>query len=299
MSLMRRAPPDTARCLRALGQELRRNRDETALVRGHVGLFGSGSASDELTRTASALAREKGVVFTQHQNTRVSEVLAQEAMIGGAHPLVHIAGLGALGPHCSFTHMNLIRDNEVPVVRDSGMSVIWCAAASMNWGFGGTGLRRRHADFHRAGVPVALGADAPKFGLDTPTLAAYLLSRDLGDAIPIGVEDIFEMATLRGARAVGMADQIGSLEPGKRADIVIRAMTDPSAQPGWSPLQNILLASRGRSVDTVLVDGRIVVRHGRSALLDEASVYDKARQRVARLAASVGLAPASVWAARS
>ncbi|MCW3477095.1 amidohydrolase family protein [Limobrevibacterium gyesilva] len=299
LSRMRRVLPDTARCLRTLGQELWRNRDDTALVRGHVGLFGSGSASDELTRSASALAKEEGAVFTQHQNTRVSEVQAQEAMVGGTHPLLHLAELGALGPHCSFTHMNLIRDDEAPVVLDSGMSVIWCAAASMNWGFGGTGRRRPHADFHRAGVPVALGVDVPKFGHDTGPLAAYLLSRDHGDSAPLGIEDIFEMATLRGARAVGMADRIGSLEPGKRADIVIRTMADASAQPGWSPLQNILLASRSRSIDTVLVDGRIVLRHGCSTVLDEAAVYDRARQRVTRLAAAVGLAPASTWPVRS
>ena len=133
----------------------------------------------------------------------------------------------------------------------------------MNWGFGGTGMRRQHPDFHRAGVSVALAADAPKFGLDVTALVAYLVARDLGDRDPLGVEEIFEMATLGGARAVGMADRIGALAPGMRADIMIRTADVAETQPGWSPVQNFLLTSRSRSVDTVLVDGRIVLRGGR------------------------------------
>jgi cytosine/adenosine deaminase-related metal-dependent hydrolase len=295
LSLMHRVRPDTGRCLRALGSELHRNKDPNALVRGHVGLFGSGSASDTLTKAAVETAARAGAVFTQHQNTRTSEVRAQEAMYGGRHPLLHLAELGALAPHCAFTHMNLIRDDEAEVVRQSGVSVIWCAANSMNWGFGATGMRRPQPDFYRAGVTVALGSDVPKFGHDLAPLAAYLLCRDLGDAEPLGVEAAFEMATLHGARAVGMADRIGSLEPGKRADIVIRTLDVAETQPGWSQVQNILLAGRSRNVDTVLVDGRIVMRGGRSTLVDEEQIYRTARDQVARLAESVGLRPDSVW----
>ena len=298
LSRMQRAMPDTDRCLRALGQELRRNQNPSSLVRGHVGLFGSGSASDTLTKAATDIAARHGAAFTQHQNTRISEVWAQEAMVGGRHPLLHFADLGVLAPHCAYTHMNLIRADEAEAVRKSGMSVIWCAANSMNWGFGATGMRRPQPDLYRSGTTVALGSDVPKFGHDVAPLVAYLLGRDLGDAEPLGVEDAFEMATLHGARAVGMASMIGSLEPGKRADIVIRTVETAEVQPGWSPVQNILLAGRSRSVDTVIVDGRIVLHGGRSTLVDEESVYRTARQRVAQLAASVGLQPESAWLMR-
>ena len=295
LSLMRRVTSDTDRCLRVLGQELHRNKDPNALVRGHVGLFGSGSASDALVKAATEAAAQGGAAFTQHQNTRVSEVRAQETMYGGRPPLLHMAELGVLARHCAYTHMNLIRDEEAEAVRQSGMSVIWCAANSMNWGFGATGMRRPQPDFYRAGTTVALGSDVPKFGHDLAPLAAYLLCRDLGDAEPLGVEAAFEMATLHGARAVGMADRIGSLEPGKRADIVIRGLDVAETQPGWSQVQNILLAGRGRSIDTVLVDGRIVMRGGRSTLVDEDAIYRGARAQVARLAGEVGLRPQSVW----
>jgi hypothetical protein len=97
---------------------------------------------------------------------------------------------------------------------------------------------------------------------------------------------------------VGMASMIGALEPGKRADIVIRTDDVAETQPGWSPLQTMLLASRSRSVDTVLVDGRIVMRGGRSTLVDEEAIYATARRQVAELAAAVGLQPESAWPMR-
>ena len=295
MSHMTRARPDTDRCLALLGRELRRNRDPHALVRGHVCLFGSGSASDGLTKAATDLAESAGVAFNQHQNTGVAGVAAQEARLGGRHPLVHLAELGVLRPHCAYTHMNVIREDEAVVVRQSGMSVIWCPANSMNWGFGRSGRRRPQPELLRAGVNMALGSDTPKWGFDTPALTAYLLARDGGDGDPLQAEDFLEMATLGGARVLRMEDRIGSLEPGKRADIVIRTTEVPESQPGHYPIQNLMLASRGKSVDTVIVDGRIVVRGGHSTLVDEGVVYATARERAARLARDIDLRTESRW----
>src|SRR5690349_14753327 len=114
-----------------------------------------------------------------------------------------------------------------------------------------------------------LAADVSKFGLDTSPLAAYLLSRDAGDATQLAAEEVFEMATVGSARAMGMGHRMGSLEAGKWADIVIRSAGVPEFQPGHSVVQNLLLASRGKSVDTVIVDGQIVVRSGHSTRVDE------------------------------
>jgi hypothetical protein len=74
---------------------------------------------------------------------------------------------------------------------------------------------------------------------------------------------------------MGLADMMGSLEPGKRADLVIRSGDLPEYQPGHYPIQNLLLASRGKSVDTVIVDGQIVVRGGHSTRVDEQVVYER------------------------
>jgi 5-methylthioadenosine/S-adenosylhomocysteine deaminase len=294
LSNMTRSRPDKERCLSQLGRELWRNRNPEALVRGHVCLFGSGSASDELVVAATEVAQKNGAVFTQHQSTSVAGTAAHEERLG-RHPLIHFAELGVLRPHCAYTHMNIIREDEAEVVSRSGMSLIWCPAISMNWGFLGSGRRRPQPDLYRLGVNIGLGADVSKFGLDTSQLAAYLLSRDFSDATQLAAEEVFEMATVGSAKAMGMWDRVGSLEVGKCADIVIRSAGVPEFQPGHYPVQNLLLASRGKSVDTVIVDGQIVVRAGHSTRVDEGVVYDTARRRATDLGLRIGAAPMPRW----
>lgn len=289
---MRRSPGTAKRCEQLLGRELWRNAI-SGLVRGHIGVFGSGTASDQLLRDACDLAERGGTVFTQHQSSTQHGIDGQEARMGEM-PLVHFGRLGLLQPHCSFAHMTRIRDEEAQHVRESGMSIIWSPAISMNWGWA-VGVTRNHPRLYRDGVNVGLGSDVPKFGLDTAAMVAYLLSREQGDAEPLQAEEVFEMATLGGARAMGLNALIGSLEPGKLADVVVRMTELPEYQPGHYPVQNLLLASRGKSVDTVLVDGRVVVRSGHSTQVDEHAVYRAARSSADRMAGEIGIPLNGGW----
>jgi len=289
---MRRTPGTAERCSKLLGRELWRNGSD-GLVRGHVGVFGSGTASDALLRDACALAGSSGVIFTQHQSSTLHGIAGQEARMGEM-PLVHFGKLGLLQPHCSFSHMTRVRDEEAWFVRESGMSVIWSPAISMNWGWV-KGFTRNHPRLFREGVTVGLGSDVPKFGVDTAAMVAYLLSREQGDPEPLLAEEVFEMATLGSARAMGLDARIGSLEPGKLADVVVRTAELPEYQPGHYPVQNLLLASRGRSVHTVLVDGQVVVRSGHSTRVDEHDAYQAARTSADRLAGQIGIPLNGSW----
>jgi 5-methylthioadenosine/S-adenosylhomocysteine deaminase len=289
---MRRTPGTAERCSKLLGRELWRNGSD-GLVRGHVGVFGSGTASDALLRDACELAGSSGVIFTQHQSSTLHGIAGQEARMGEM-PLVHFGKLGLLQPHCSFSHMTRVRDEEAWFVRESGMSVIWSPAISMNWGWV-KGFTRNHPRLFREGVTVGLGSDVPKFGVDTAAMVAYLLSREQGDPEPLLAEEVFEMATLGSARAMGLDTRIGSLEPGKLADVVVRTAELPEYQPGHYPVQNLLLASRGRSVHTVLVDGQVVVRSGHSTRVDEHDVYQAARTSADRLAGQIGIPLNGSW----
>lgn len=231
--------------------------------------------------------------FTQHQSSTLHGIAGQEARMGEM-PLVHFGKLGLLQPHCSFSHMTRVRDEEARFVRESGMSIIWSPAISMNWGWV-KGFTRNHPRLFREGVTVGLGSDVPKFGVDTAAMVAYLLSREQGDPEPLLAEEVFEMATLGSARAMGLNARIGSLEPGKLADVVVRTAQLPEFQPGHYPVQNLLLASRGRSVDTVLVDGQVVVRSGHSTRVDEPAVYRAARTSADRLAGQIGIPLSGSW----
>jgi 5-methylthioadenosine/S-adenosylhomocysteine deaminase len=291
-SPMKRAPVSRQRALRLLGSQVQRNRDSEALVRGHVAVFGLGSASDELLVAAKACADENGVVFAQHQSFAPGDTTAQDEEYQ-EHALLHLDRLGVLGANCSFTHMNVIRDDEVRPVVESDMSIIWCVSSSMVWGVGGT-RQGKHAEFHRMGVTIGLGGDssnsAGRFDPALQGLLAVLTAREkLLDRGALTAEDALEMMTIQGARAVGMRDQIGSLEPGKWADVVIRGLDLPEAHPGLDPLQGIIFSAGSKSVETVMVGGRPVVESGRSTLVDEIEVYQKTREASARIMQRLGM----------
>jgi cytosine/adenosine deaminase-related metal-dependent hydrolase len=281
-----RAPYSTERALRLLGGQLWRNEDPDALVRGHVAVVGMASASDELERAAKATADRGGVVLNQHQSYCEVDASDDDARLG-KHPLRHLEEIGVLGPNCVFAHMNIIRDDEVEPVLRSGMAISWNAPASMMWGVGGA-TSGRHAEFYRAGVPVGLGSDssnwANSFDVGRAATLAILAARDgRQDRSVLTAEDGLTMATVNGARAVGLAERIGSLEVGKRADLVIRSDRVPEAHPALDPISAILYATGSKSVDTAIVDGQVVLEGGAPTRLDAETVYrrvDAAAQAV-------------------
>jgi cytosine/adenosine deaminase-related metal-dependent hydrolase len=282
-----RAPATRSRAESILGGQLWRNRDPASLVSAHIGLYGSGSASDELILAAKECADANRVIFTQHQNFEPSSVEAEDVRYG-KHALVHLAEIGALGPNCTFVHMNAIRDDELEPVLDSGMSVIWHAGNYQFYSLS-TIMRNRMPELYNAGVNLSFGVDAAKiwtFGDMGPL--AYLSARAAGAFIP--AVDIFAMQTIGAARAVGMQEKLGSIEVGKQADLVIRRDDLAESQPGVNPLSQLIFLSRSQSVDTVMVAGRVVVKDRRLTLIDEDAIYELARRSARRVAERAGLA---------
>jgi cytosine/adenosine deaminase-related metal-dependent hydrolase len=274
-----RIPLDRSRALAVLGTQLKRNRDPTGLVQGHVAVVGHGTVSDELELAAKDCADENGVILNQHQSYMETDTTIDDRRHGG-HPLVHYSDLGLLDGNCTFAHMNVLREDELAPIAQSGMSVVWCPTASMIYGVGGT-LRGRHVELLDRGVNVALGSDAPNWAgsIDVGEQAffAMLTAREQtgrGDALE--AEDGLVMATINGAKALGWEHRIGSLEPGKLADLVIRRDDLPEAQPGLDPIRAVAYSGRAKSVDTVIVDGEVIVSRGHSTRVDEAAVYERA-----------------------
>jgi 5-methylthioadenosine/S-adenosylhomocysteine deaminase len=281
-----RGPASLKRALDLLGGELRRNRDPDALVRGHIAIQGMGSASDELERAAKLAADAGGTVLNQHQSYFQVDAETDDRR-HGCHPLVHLEEIGVLGDNCVFAHMNVLREDEVePVVR-SGMSVAWCPGASMMWGVGGT-LHGRHVELYRRGVNVALGSDSSNWGtrfdIGLQGYLAVLTARErFGDRAALVAEDALAMATINGARAIGLADRIGSLEPGKRADIVVRANDVPEAFPLTDPLSQLVYSARSSNVHTVLIDGQVVLEARRAVRVDPQGVFADVQGAVRRV----------------
>jgi 5-methylthioadenosine/S-adenosylhomocysteine deaminase len=281
-----RVPATPKRAREILGAQLWRNKGSEPLVRAHVGLYGSGSASQELMLAAKECADANGVIFTQHQNFEPSSVAAEDERFG-KHALRHFSEIGLLGPNTTFVHMNAIRDDEVQPVADSGMSVIWHAGNFQFYSLS-TVLTNRMPELYEAGVNISFGVDAAKiwtFGDMGPL--AYLSARAAGSFIP--VSDIFAMQTTGAAQAIGMKKHLGSIEVGKQADLVIRRDDLAEAQPGINPLSQLLFLSRSQSVDTVIVAGQVVVKNRSLTLVDESVAYETARASARKVGKRAGL----------
>jgi cytosine/adenosine deaminase-related metal-dependent hydrolase len=293
-----RAPASTERALRLLGSELRRNRDPDALVRGHIAIAGMGTATDDLELAARAAADGAGTVLNQHQSYYSVDTETDDRR-HGRHALLHLDEIGVLGPNCLFSHMNVVRDDEVePIVR-SGLSIAWCPAGSMLWGVGGA-ITGRHAELRQRGVNIALGSDSAnwsnRFDLGRQGYLAVLAAREQHRSRTIlTAEDAIEMATIDGARAVGLEDRIGSLEAGKRADIVIRANDVPEAYPLTDPVAQLVYSAGAESVHTVIIDGRVVLEGRRPTRVDPGAVFREVEAAVARIFDRMGYRPRPRW----
>jgi cytosine/adenosine deaminase-related metal-dependent hydrolase len=285
-SLEARVPFDTDRALRQLGGQMYRNRGAEGLVRGYVALYGLGTASDELQRAAKACADAGGVTCAQHVGYTLPMSRAEETL-WGRPALLRMADLGVLDRAAMLVHLNVLSDHELGPLTGSGASVVWCPPGYLLFAAPG-GVRGRMPELHRAGVNVALGIDSAGYCAvgDTACLAVHV-AMQAGERV--SAESLLEMLTINAARAMRCADHLGSLEPGKQADLVIRRADVPDAQPLIDPAFQLAVLGRATSVDTVIVAGRIVLRHGRSTLVDEHVIFTDVQDSVDRMLRRLGL----------
>ena len=123
---------------------------------------------------------------------------------------------------------------------------------------------------------------------DAMRLAAFLHKVKTGDPRVIPATTALEMATIGGARALGLDKQIGSLEAGKRADLVLVSMQSARQTPLYDPISHVVYASRGEDVRTVMVNGRILMRDRKMLTLDEPAVLAAGRKIAESVKAAVG-----------
>ena len=282
---------ETERAIKGLGSDLWRNSDSDALVRGVVNLSGMGSASDELELAAKAIADEHGVILNQHLSYHQQDVDMDDRRLG-KHAIVHFAEIGLLAGNCTFSHVNFVRDDEVEPFLSSGASIGWCPMASMLFGIGGT-IRGKHLELYRKGANISLGCDSANwtsaFDIGEQAFMASLTAREkTGKTDALLAEDMVQMATMNGARSCGMADEIGSIEVGKRADLVIRRNDLPESVPSLDPLRSVMYSSRAKSVVTVVVNGEVIVAAGHSTKIDEIDLKVRANEKVQDLFQKMG-----------
>ncbi len=273
-----------------------------ALVDGWVTLVGHDLMSDALAAGAAELARELGTGLTFH----ISPTAADADWYlehTGRRPLEHFRHLEVLGPSTLLAHAVHLDDAEAAAIIETDTAVAYCPWAYLRLGQGVSGAGR-HVELRAKGARVALGCDAENAGdavdiLRTAALAAGLAKDMAVDPTVFGAHDALEMATIGGAAAIGRAADLGSLEVGKRADLVVHDTSGPEWIPrSADPVLQLVWAADGRSVTDVVVDGRVVVRDGRVIGVDLGVLAAEAKERSAALLDRAGISPTSRWPGR-
>ncbi len=202
----------------------------------------------------------------------------------GLRPAQWAQDMGFLGPSTLLINGCWLTAVEARILASSGTPVVASPTATMKMASGTTPVR----DLRDAGVTVALGTDGAannnSFDMVREMKAACLAQNAARRAGTLTAEDALEMATIDGARALGIADDLGSLEAGKRADVVLVDLARPHSWPVADPVSNLVYAAHGGNVDTVIVDGKALVRGGVPVGVDEAAVLAAAGAAAARAA---------------
>ncbi len=271
-------------------------------VRGWVTLVGHDLMSDELAVGASQLAADSGTGLTFHLSPTDADAAAYVARTG-RRPVEHLDELGVLGPHVVVAHAVHVDDAEMETLLRTRTAVAYCPWAYLRLGQGVT-VAGRHADFSERGGRLALGCDAENAGdavdmLRAAALAAGLARDTRRRPESFGAHTALGLATIGGAEAIGMAGELGSLEVGKRADVVVVDTTGPAWIPlSDDPVLGLVWSGGGRDVRDVVASGRVVVRDRRCLTVDLDGLREAAHQASQRLLGAAGLEPRPRWPTR-
>ncbi len=242
----------------------------------------------EIVERARDLAREFGVPLQIHaveppeENDRMMEKL-------GKRTIDALAGAGVLGPGTILHHAIWLSQEDIRTIARYGASTSHNPESNMKTASGASPV----PDLLAAGVAVGLGTDGPASNnnldmFEEMDTAAKLHKLVRQDATVMPAKTVFHMATLGGAKALGIDDRVGSLEPGKLADVVLVDARAPELTPLYDVYSHLVYAAKGGNVATVVVNGKIVVRNRRMETVDAGEVLAKARELQGRILESLG-----------
>ena len=252
-----------------------------AMVRVGLAPCSPFSVSTGLMRDAAELARDKGVMLHTHLAENDEDVAYSLAQFG-CRPGQYAEDLGWTGDHVWHAHCVKLDGAEIELFARSRTGVAHCPCSNCRLGSGIAPVRQ----MRDAGVKVALGVDGSASNdaghLLAEARAAMLLQRVRNGADAMSARETLEIATRGGADVLGRGDELGSIEPGKRADLAIWDVSGLEAAGAWDPVAALVLCGP-LQVRDLLVEGRRVVRGGRLTGVELEDVLARARARVARL----------------
>ena len=240
---------------------------------------GPESNTIEICRAEWDAARKLGLRISTHVGTGLAKVKQRQA-------IKKLNEAGLLGPDVILVHDTNMVDNDTEILGKTKTEVSLSPFTELRTGFGVTPVM----DFVKAGVPLSLSVDTTVLAgnCDMFAIAKAFLNLANGEAqseFAMPARTALQVATMGGARALGIADRVGSLTPGKRADIILVRTTDLNMAPFTDPAHMIVQSANPSNVDMVVIDGRILKRGGKLVGFDVARIVREANDTAVRVRA--------------
>ncbi|HKE83183.1 MAG TPA: amidohydrolase family protein [Vicinamibacterales bacterium] len=229
-------------------------------------------------KAARDLSRRYNVPTLIHVAETRDEVQAAQERFS-ASPVAYLDSLGFLGPGVLAAHGVWVNDADIATLKARGVGVSHNPESNMKLASGAAPV----AAYLRADVAIGLGTDGAASNNDLDMfeamrVASFLTKHVAADPRALNARTALEMATIRGARALGMDRLIGSLEPRKHADLITVSMAGARQTPMYDPLSHLVYVSRGDDVQNTIVNGQVLMRGRKVLTLDEAAVLADARK---------------------
>lgn len=248
------------------------------------------TCSKKTLQDAAALARKYHAPILIHVAEMKKEWDDSEKA-NGMSPVQYLEKIGVLGPDIVAAHCIFVDEPDRKLLAARGTGCVHNPSSNMMIASGVSPVPEMRA----AGVAVGLGTDGPAGSnndldlMEEIDLAAKLAKISKMNPLALGAKDVVAMATIDGARALHMEKEIGSLEVGKKADVVLISLNETYAVPMYDVYAQIAYSLKGSDVDTVVIGGRVVMRERKLLTIDEPAVIEKAREYGAAVKKSLGM----------
>lgn len=244
--------------------------------------------SDRLMATTIKMARDRNLQLATHV-AGWTEIVSRSLQHYAMRDLEHVHHIGLTGPDSILIHAVWLSPQEIRIIAETDSKIAHCPVANAHLGYGVAPV----PELRTQGVAVGLGTDgAASYTYDlfeVMKTAAMLQKARAFNAEILTVEDALEMATIDGARVLGLENQVGSLEIGKKADIILVDFNQPHLLPNHQPVSKLVYCARGADVKTSIIDGQVVMENRRVLGLDEEKVMQKALDLSADLVERAGI----------
>ena len=252
--------------------------DPTGRIRPSLFCHAPYTCGPAMLKHVKELCRSHKILFQTHLSETAGEV-GEIIRRYGRRPGMHLDALGVLDELTLCAHGIWLSKDEILSIAKSGASVSHCPESAMKLGSGIAPI----PDMISSGVTVGLGTDGCASNNDLDlfsemSFAAKIHKVFRKDPLACPAEQVLRMATLGGASALGLGNETGSIEPGKKADLIALSLNQPHLMPMYDPVSHIVYAARGSDVRFVWVDGRQVLKDGRLLAVDEAEVLSEAKR---------------------